>query len=402
MATPVATQTGKRTLSERIGRIAESATLAVVAEAAKLREQGADLVDFGAGEPHFPTPAHIKQAGIDAIQNNFTKYTAPAGIKELRQAIVARHAQDLGSDYKFTETVAGTGGKNTLFNTMQVLVDRGDEVIVPVPYWVSFRDIIEYAGGKCVFIETDEKEDFRLTPQMVERALTPKTKVILLNSPNNPSGAVMPPEDQRAIADLARERGIYLVSDECYVYLNYTGQRYSLGAHRVAKDNLVIIGSMSKTYAMTGWRMGFALGPAEVIGAIAKLQSQETSSPNSIAQKASLAALTGPQECVDVMMKDYVRLRDICVDGLASIPGVTCTRPTGAFYAYPNVSAYFGRGGMKNASDVVYRLLHEAGIVCVPGDGFGTSQHIRLSYATSEAKIRKGLDRMRKFFSAIG
>jgi aspartate aminotransferase len=225
--------------------------------------------------------------------------------------------------------------------------------------------------------------------------------VILLNSPNNPSGAVMPPADLRAIVNLARERGIYVVSDECYVYLNYTGALSSVGAFTDAKEHLVIIGSLSKTYAMTGWRLGYALGPKPIIAAMTKLQSQSTSNPTAIVQKAAVTALTGPQECVSSMRSDYIRLRDRTISGLRAIPGITCAMPEGAFYAYPNVSAFFGRGGMNSAADVAHHLLHDAHVVVVPGEGFGTREHIRISYATSEKEIDKGLERMRKFFGSL-
>lgn len=388
-------------LTERIQRIEISATLAVVNEAEKLRAQGADLVDFGAGEPHFSTPQHIKDAAVAALAANFTKYTAVAGTAELRDAIVRRHAADLGSAYKREEAIASVGGKHALFNAIQVLVDHGDEVIVPVPYWVSFKDIIQYAGGRCAFVETDEQRGFQLTAAMIERALTPRTKAILLNSPSNPSGAVMSADDMAAIVRLAHQRGIYVISDECYVYLNFTGKPFSAGSLTDCKEHLVIIGSLSKTYAMTGWRLGYALAPAPLVSAMQKLQSQSTSNPTSIVQKAAVAALNGPQECVAEMRTDYIRLRDQIVTGLRGIPGITCTQPEGAFYAYPNVSSYFGRGGIQSASDVSGRLLREAGVVTVPGEGFGTREHIRISYATSAAEIEKGLSRMRKFFGAL-
>src|ERR1700690_2096570 len=244
-------------LTERINRIEPSATMAVVAEADKLRQQGIDVVDFGAGEPHFATPQHIKDAAIAAIQGNFTKYTAVAGTAELRDAIVHRHAVDFDSDYRREECIASTGGKNALFNAIQVLVDHGDEVILPVPYWVSFKDIVRYAGGEPVYIATDERHDFALTADMVERAIPPRTKVIILNSPNNPSGSVMKPEDMTAVLKLAHERGIYVVSDECYVYLNHTGHAFSAGCVHEVKERLIIVGSLSKTYAMTGWGLGY-------------------------------------------------------------------------------------------------------------------------------------------------
>ena len=388
-------------LTNRIQRIEVSATMAVSAEADKLRATGVDLMDFGAGEPHYDTPAHIKEAAIKAIQDNFTKYTAVGGTAELRDAIVQRHAADFGSDYRREECTASVGGKHALFNAIQVLVDHGDEVILPVPYWVSFKDIVRYAGGEPVYIATDEKHDFALTAEMVERAITPRTKVIILNSPNNPSGSVMKPEHMTDVLRLAHDRGIYVVSDECYVYLNHTGHSFSAGCVHDVKEHLVIIGSLSKTYAMTGWRLGYALAPAPVIAAMQKLQSQSTSNPTSIVQKAAVAALSGSQDCVKQMLAGYISLRDTVVEGLRSIPGLTCAAPNGAFYAYPNVSAYFGRGGMASGSDVARRLLHEAHVVVVPGEGFGTHDHIRLSYATSQENLQRGLERMRAFFASV-
>jgi aspartate aminotransferase len=388
-------------LTDRINRIEPSATMAVVAEADKLRQQGIDVVDFGAGEPHFSTPQHIKDAAILAIQNNFTKYTAVGGTAELRDAIVHRHAVDFDSDYRREEAIASTGGKHALFNAIQVLVDHGDEVILPVPYWVSFKDIVRYAGGNCVLLETDENDGFRVTSQMIERLITPRTKLIILNSPSNPSGAVMSPEDLTEVVRLATERGIWVISDECYVYLNYTGKRFSVGALRDYRDRMVIIGSLSKTYAMTGWRLGYALAPAAVTSAMQKLQSQSTSNPTSIVQKAAVAALQGQQECVAEMQKEYVVLRDHVVEGLRSIPGVKCTKPEGAFYAYPNISSFFGRGGVKTASELAGKLLREAHVATVPGEGFGTRDHIRVSYATSIAELDRGLERMRKFLGSL-
>lgn len=388
-------------LTERINRIEASATMAVVAEADKLRSQGIDVVDFGAGEPHFATPQHIKDAAIAAIQGNFTKYTAVGGTPELRDAIVHRHALDFDSDYRREESVASTGGKHALFNAIQVLVEHGDEVILPVPYWVSFKDIVRYAGGNCVLLETDEAQGFRLTAAMVERVITPRTKLIILNSPSNPSGAVMSAEDLTEVVRLAHERGIWVLSDECYVYLNYSGKAFSVGALREYKERMVVLGSLSKTYAMTGWRLGYALAPAPVVSAMIKLQSQSTSNPTSIVQKAAVAALQGPQECVEEMRLDYIKLRDHVVRGLRALPGVKCTLPEGAFYAYPNMSAYFGRSGVNSASDLAGKLLREAHVATVPGEGFGTSQHIRVSYATTIAELDRGLERMRKFLAAL-
>jgi aspartate aminotransferase len=399
--TPTTEATHAIKLTERINRIEPSSTMAVVAEADKLRSQGIDVVDFGAGEPHFATPQHIKDAAIAAIQGNFTKYTAVAGTAELRDAIVQRHATDFGSDYRREEVIASVGGKHALFNALQVLVDHGDEVILPVPYWVSFKDIIRYAGGKPVLVETDESRNFALTAEMVVKNVTARTKMIVLNSPSNPSGAVMNPEHMTEIIRMAHERSIWVVSDECYVYLNYTDRNFSAGALGEYKDRLVILGSMSKTYAMTGWRLGYALAPATVVSAMAKLQSQCTSNPTSIVQKAAVGALKGPQQCIEDMRREYIKLRDHVIAGLRAIPGLKCTLPEGAFYAYPNVSSFFGKNSVKSAADIAGRLLREAHVATVPGEGFGTADHIRISYATSIGELDRGLERMRKFFAAL-
>ncbi|HVP52282.1 MAG TPA: pyridoxal phosphate-dependent aminotransferase [Terriglobales bacterium] len=391
----------RKMLTDRIQRIEVSATMAVVNEAEKLRASGVDLVDFGAGEPHFSTPQHIKDAAILAIQQNFSKYTPVPGTAELRDSIVHRHNVDFDSDYKREEVIASTGGKHALFNAIQVLVDHGDEVILPVPYWVSFKDMIRYSGGEPVQVAADEERDFALSAAMIERAVTPRTKLIILNSPCNPSGAVMSPEDMAAIVRLAHQRGIYVISDECYVYLNFTGKRFSAGSLRDAKEHLLIVGSLSKTYAMTGWRLGYTMAPAPIVAAMSKLQGQQTSNPTSIVQKAAVAALKGPQECVDQMLAEYIALRDHVLDGLRTIPGLRCVKPQGAFYVYPNVSSFFGRNGLNTAADVAGRLLREAHVAVVPGEGFGTREHIRISYATSRKELDRGVERMRRFFAAV-
>jgi len=394
---PIAT----KIFADRIGRIEVSATMAVTAEAARLRAQGVQLADFGAGEPHFATPRHIKDAAIAAIEGNFTRYTVVAGIPELRKAIVQRHACDFGSDYTPDETVFTTGGKLALFNAIQVLVDHGDEVILPVPYWVSFKDIIQYAGGKVVYLPTEEAENFRITADAIERSITPRTKVIILNSPSNPAGSVVSPGDLERIVKLAQSRGIFLLLDECYVYLQYAGTPVSGGSFVAAKEHVIVLGSLSKTYAMTGWRAGFALGPKPIIAAMSKLQSQSTSSTSAIVQKAAIAALSGSQACVVEMRADYLKLRDRILAGLAEIPGITCTRPDGAFYVYPNVSAFLGKPGARNTTELASRLLHEAHVVAVPGEAFGTQEHIRLSYAVAHSVVDEGLVRMKSFFAGL-
>jgi len=395
MATSVSVE--RKTFADRIGRIEVSATMAVAAEAAKLRGQGVNLVDFGAGEPHFPTPRHIKDAAIAAIEANFTRYTVVPGIPDVRKAIVERHACDFGSDYALDEAIFTAGGKLALFNTLQILVDHGDEVILPVPYWVSFKDIIQYAGGKVVFLETEESESFRITAAAIEAAITPRTKAIILNSPSNPAGSVVSAEDLERIVHLAHERGIYLLLDECYVYLNYEGKPVSGGSFTWAKEHIVVLGSLSKTYSMTGWRAGYALGPKSIVANLSKLQSQSTSNATSFVQKGAIAALTASQECVNEFRAEFIGLRDYMLAKLAEIPEVTCTKPGGAFYVYPNISAYIGRGGIRSATELATRLLHQGHVVTVPGEAFGTPHHIRISYPVTKQTIDEGVRRMKEF-----
>jgi aspartate aminotransferase len=287
-----------------------------------------------------------------------------------------------------------------LFNAIQVLVDHGDEVILPVPYWVSFKDIIQYAGGNTVFVETREDKNFNVTAKMIESAMTPRTKAIILNTPSNPSGAVISPKDLEQIIRLAHARGVYVLLDECYAYLHYTGVPISGASFTDCKEHIVVLGSLSKTYAMTGWRAGYALGQGPVIAAMAKLQSQSTSNAASMVQKAAIAALQGDQQCVKEMRSDYLVLRDRILAGLAQIPGISCTVPQGAFYVYPNVSSYLGKAGIDSTTQFSTKLLHEAHVVTVPGEAFGTNEHVRISYATSMKELEKGLDRLAKFVAA--
>jgi aspartate aminotransferase len=390
-----------KVFADRIGRIEVSATMAVAAEATKLRAQGVNLVDFGAGEPHFATPRHIKDAAIAAIEANFTRYTVVPGIPDVRKAIVQRHACDFGTDYSIDEAVFTTGGKLALFNAIQVLVDHGDEVILPVPYWVSFKDIIQYAGGKVVYLETSEAESFRITADAIEQAITPRTKAIILNSPSNPAGSVVSAADLERIVHLAHDRGIFLLLDECYVYLNYAGKPVSSGSFTWAKEHIVILGSLSKTYSMTGWRAGYALAAKPVAANLSKLQSQSTSNATSFVQKAAIAALSGSQECVAEFRAEFIELRDYMLAALKKIPGVTCTKPEGAFYVYPNISAYLGKGGIRTATELATRLLHEGHVVTVPGEAFGTGEHIRISYPVTRENIDEGTRRMGEFLTGL-
>jgi aspartate aminotransferase len=383
-------------LAERVSRISESSTMKVAAEADRLRREGVDVVDFGAGEPDFPTPDNIKKAAIAALDANFTKYTPTGGTVELKQAICARHREDYGTDYAPSECIASVGGKHAIFNLMQILIGEGDEVIIPVPYWVTYKDVVNYAGGKCVFVETDEDQGFTFTAESIAPHITSKTKLLIINSPSNPSGAVLSREEFERIYQLAAKRGVQLMTDECYCRFLYDSEPFSIASMPGAKEHVVVAGSLSKTYAMTGWRIGFALAPKPLIDAMMKLQSHTTSNPTSIAQKGAIEALRGPQDSIGVMLAEYRRRRDFVVKRLRAIPGVKIAEPRGAFYAYPNVSVGF-RNGISSAMQFSERLLAEAHVAVVPGEAFGTQEHVRISYATSMTELERGLDRLDKF-----
>ncbi len=388
-------------LSERISRISVSSTSAVVMEAERYRAAGADLVDFGAGEPDFITPEHIRQAAIRAIQEGFTKYTATGGTAELKQAICDWHKQEFGTAYTPAEVLVTVGGKHAIFNAISVLVNPGDEVILPVPYWVSFRDIIQYASGRPVLVATDEERGYALSPEAVEQALTARTRLVIINSPSNPSGAVVGPEEFRRIYELAAARNILLLSDECYSHFVYEGSPFSVGAFPGAREKVIIVGSLSKTFAMTGWRVGYALARPELIQAMLKLQSHCTSNPNSIAQKAAVQALRSPLDSVREMREEFRQRRDFVVEGLRGIPDVRCPMPQGAFYAYPNVGAYLKSNGGLTTMELASRMLREAHVALVPGEAFGSNEHLRLSYATSMRDLERGIERMRQFFAKL-
>ena len=388
-------------LAERVSLISMSATMKVSADAARLKREGIDVVGFGAGEPDFPTPEHIKLAGVKAIEDNFTKYTQTGGIPELKEAICARHADDYGTSYKPSECMVNVGGKHTIFNYTQVILNPGDEVIIPVPYWVTYKDVVNYTGAKCVFVDTDEDSGFTFTAEMIERHMTPKTKMVIVNSPSNPSGAVIDDDEFKKILRLTSDRGVWLMTDECYDKFVYQGQPFSIAAEPGAKENVLLVGSLSKTYSMTGWRIGFGLAPAPVVSAAQELQSHSTSNPVSIAQKAAIEALRGPQDEVGKMLEEYRRRRDYVIDRIRAIPGFTMAEPKGAFYAYPNVSAAFGRNGIQSSMDFCEQLLQKAHVAAVPGEAFGTDRHIRISYATSMKELERGLDRIQKFVESL-
>src|ERR1700751_2648046 len=388
-------------IAERISTISVSSTLKVSADADRLRREGVDVVDFGAGETDFPTPANIKQAAVDAIAANFTKYTNAGGTPELREAICERHRVDFKTNYSPSECMVTVGGKHAIFNLIQALVNPGDEDIIPVPYWVTYKDVVNYAGGTCVFVPTDENKGFEVTAAMIEKAVTPRTKLVIINSPNNPSGSVLPHEEFRRIFSVTSKRDIFLMTDECYCHFVYEGKPYSIAAEPGAKETVVGAGSLSKTYALTGWRIGFALAPGPIIGAMMKLQSHSTSNPTSIAQKAAVEAMRGPQDSVPEMLAEYRRRRDFVVNRLRQIPGVTIETPKGAFYAYPNISVAFRSGRVKNSLDFSNQLLDKSHVAVVPGEAFGTDDHVRISYATSMHELERGLDRLHRFIADL-
>jgi aspartate aminotransferase len=385
-------------LASRISLISVSSTMKVAADAERLRREGADVVDFGAGEPDFPTPDNIKRAAIEALNQNFTKYTNTGGTEELKQTICDSHKAEYGTAYSTKECIVTVGGKHAIFNLTQALVEPGDEVVIPVPYWVTYKDVVNYAGGKCVFVDTDESDGFRLDASMIERALTPKTKMIMLNSPSNPSGAVFERSEMERVFQIAKDRGIWLMTDECYHRFLYEGQGHSLASLPGAKDTVLVAGSLSKTYSMTGWRIGFVLGPAPVVSGIGKLQSHSTSNPTSFAQKGAVEALRGPQESVGLMLAEYRKRRDYVIGRLRAMDGVTAQVPQGAFYAYPNVSAAY-RNGISNSLQFSEQLLAEEFVAVVPGEAFGTANHVRISYATSMKELERGLDRLQRFIA---
>ena len=394
-------------LTERINRIQISPTAAVIAESERLKSQGVDIADFGPGEPDFPTPEHIKKAGIRAIEENKSKYTPTGGIMPLREAICAWHKRELGSNYVPKECVVNVGGKHAIFNLVSVLIQLGDEVIIPAPYWVSFPDIVKYAGGTPVHVETRPEDGFSVKAAAIEKAITPKTKLLILNSPSNPTGGVVSPEEYQRILAACKKHNVWLMADECYSHFTYEPHKpFSIASAPDSKASVIVVGSVSKTFAMTGWRIGYTLAPEALVQAVVKLQSQSTSNPTSIAQYAALEAMRGPMDTIPVMLAEYARRRKHIVEGLRAIPGVTCEMPGGAFYAFPNVAAHLANGASghalaKNTTELAKLLLDQARVALVPGDAFGAPGYLRLSYATSIERIEEGLRRMERFFARV-
>ena len=389
--------------TNRINRIQVSATAVVISAAEQLKAKGVDIADFGPGEPDFPTPDHIKKAAIKAIEENRTKYTPTGGIMPLREAIAAWHKRELGSNYTAKECVVSVGGKHAIFNAICVLIQHGDEVILPAPYWVSFPDIIKFAGGTPVVVHTRAEDGFGVKAANIEKAISPKTRLVIINSPSNPCGGVVDPPEYEKILALCKKHHLWLMADECYSHFVYEPHKpFSIAGSQDAKNHVIVIGSVSKTFAMTGWRIGYTLAPEELIQAMLKVQSQCTSNPTSIAQYAALEAMRGTMDTVPPMLAEYTKRRKRIVEGLRAIPGVICEWPGGAFYAFPNVSARLGEGKQavaKDCTELSRLLLEKAHVALIGGESFGAPGYLRLSYATSLERIEEGLRRLEKFFA---
>jgi aspartate aminotransferase len=386
-------------LAERARRMTPSGTMAMATRARALRAQGIDVLSFSQGEPDFDTPERVKQAAVRALRDGHTKYTESGGILQVREAACAKLRRDDGLDYEPADVVFSVGSKHSLYNIWAVLVDPGDEVIVPSPYWVSYTEQIKLCQGTPVVVPTDEARGFQIDVDAIRRAITPRTKLLLLNTPNNPTGAVYARADLEALARLAVERDLLVVSDEAYESLSYDGRVPSIASLGPGiKARTLVVQTCSKAYAMTGWRLGFTAGPREIIQAMTDLQGQLTSNPTSIAQWAAIEALMGPQDDVAKMAGEFDRRRHAMIEGLNKIPGVRCPMPQGAFYAFPDVSGLFGRRfrgqPLAGSADVATFLLEGARVAVVAGAEFGSDRHVRLSYACGIEQIREGLARV--------
>lgn len=387
-------------LSARAKRIQPSATLAITAKEKALKAQGVDVIGFGAGEPDFDSPGHVKDEAIKAIHKGLTKYTAVGGIDELKDAIIQRMKKDYGLQYEKSELIVSSGAKHTLFNLTQAMFDDGDEVIIPAPYWVSYPEQIILAEGKPVILETLEENGFKIDPAELKKLITPKTRALILNYPSNPTGTTYNEEELRQIVGVAMDAGLTIISDEIYDKITYDGLKHTpvatLGED--VKKATIYVNGVSKTYSMTGWRIGFAAGDKEVIKAMGNLQGQSTSNPTSISQWAAVAAYAGPHDVIEDRTREFEKRKNYIVEKLNSIPGIKCVSPQGAFYAFPNVSSFYGKShngkGVKSSLDFTEFLLDEAKVAVVPGDSFGSDDHVRISFATSMDNIVKGLDRI--------
>jgi len=394
-------------LANRIAQIKPSTTLAIAAKAKELAAQGVDVIDFGGGEPDFDTPKPAKEAGIAAIQDGFTKYTQPSGIDELKEAILEKFINDNKLRYEKNQILVSCGAKHSLYNIAQVLLEHGDEVIIPAPYWVSYPDQVILNEATPVIVETKENDGFLLTPEMLTKKITSRTKVLILNSPANPTGSVYQRKHLEGIAETVLKHKLIVVSDEIYEKFSYDGIQHtsfaSLG--KELQEQTIVVNGISKSHAMTGWRIGYAAGPREIIAAMTSVQSQSTSNPNSIAQKAAVVALRKCESQTQAMVQEFDRRRQAMVSLLNKIPGISCMRPSGAFYMFPKVSAYYGKSfqgkPVRNSNDLTAYLLNEARVTVVPGEAFGNDEHLRLSYTLSVEKIEAGSKRIGEAFTQL-
>jgi len=395
-------------LAERTQGIKPSVTLVIAAKAGKLRAEGVDVANFSAGEPDFDTPERIKAAAVDALRKGMTKYTDVKGIEPLREAIIQKYQREYGLTYRKEDVLVSCGAKHSLYNILQAVLDPGDEVLIPAPYWVSYSDMALLAGGVSKTIPTSEATSFRIRPEQLEGALTPRTRVFILNSPCNPTGASYNRDELLAISRILEKHDCLILADDIYEKIVYDNFQFHniVALNSRLRERTIIVNGVSKTYAMTGWRIGYALGPGDIIATAAKIQSQSTSNPTSIAQAAALEALCGPQDEVAIMVREFEKRRDLIVERLNSISGFRCLKPQGAFYVFPNVSGLLGKtaNGKKLDSpcDVADYLLEEAKVAVVPGEDFGSKEHIRFSYATSLEDIEKGCRRIQEAVEKLG
>jgi len=392
-------------IQARMSAIKPSATMAVTEKAAALRAQGVEVIDFGAGEPDFDTPAHIKEAAREAMSRGLTKYTPVGGTRELKAAIVKKLRRDNQLSYEMVEVLASCGGKHALYEAFQVLFGPGDEVLVPAPYWVSYPDMLALAGARAKVVFTSIERGFKLTPDELDAAVTPATRAVIVNAPSNPAGVAYDEAELAALGEVIARRGLLLISDDVYEMMVYGGHRprHLLALRADLRERALVVNSVSKTYAMTGWRVGYTAGPHAVIAAMSKLQGQMTSNPCSIAQAAAAAALGGAQDSVPQMVAEFARRRDFIVDRLNAIRGIRCPRPQGAFYVFPNVSAWLRpEGALRNGDDLAAYLLEHARVALVGGTDFGYPEHIRISYANSLTQLEQGADRIEQALLALG
>ena len=394
-------------LSKLARTLKPSATLAITAKAKELRSKGIDIIGFGAGEPDFDTPDNIKEAAKKSIDSGFTKYTAASGIVELKEAIRNRIHTDYQLEYQNNEILVGSGAKHVLYNLFNVLIDEGDEVLIPAPYWVSYPEQVKISGGVPIILTTNQNDDFKVSPKQIASRCTDKTKILVLNYPSNPTGSTYNKKELEKIAEVVKEKNLIVLSDEIYDKIIYSGEKHTSFPQlsEDAKERTILINGVSKTYSMTGWRIGYAAGNSDVISAMNNLSGQSTSNPTSISQKAAIEAFSGNQEKVTEMLKEFESRRDFICSFLNNIQGIECFIPSGAFYVFPDISYYFGKKyngkELSNSIDLTDFLLNEAKVAVVPGVEFGSDNHIRISYATSIDDIKEGTKRIKESLESL-